>query len=268
MNTTLTMLGTGSALVTRCFNTCFLLRTPQTTLMVDAGGGNGILRQLEEAHTPITAIHHLFITHAHTDHLLGAVWLMRKVVNTSQNEGYDGTLTIYGHERVLHVLSTLAEMMMSRRDYGFVGRQIFFREVTDDEDLQLGDLALTFFDIHSNKEKQYGFRATLPDGQVLCCLGDEPFQEDCRAYAQGADWLMCEAFCLYTDRHRFHPYEKYHSTAKDAAQLASTLGVRNLLLYHTEDATLPTRRQAYTAEVAPYYDGHIHVPDDLEVIQL
>lgn len=35
----LTMLGTGNALVTKCFNTCFTIHTPQTTLLVDAGGG-------------------------------------------------------------------------------------------------------------------------------------------------------------------------------------------------------------------------------------
>ena len=34
----------------------------------------------------------------------------------------------------------------------------------------------------------------LPDGQRLCCLGDEPFNESCRSYAEGADWLMSEAF--------------------------------------------------------------------------
>ena len=45
----LTMLGTGSALVTRCYNTCFTLHTPEAMLLVDAGGGNGILAQLEKA---------------------------------------------------------------------------------------------------------------------------------------------------------------------------------------------------------------------------
>ena len=39
----LIMLGTGNAAVTRCYNTCFALRTSQGTLLVDAGGGNGIL---------------------------------------------------------------------------------------------------------------------------------------------------------------------------------------------------------------------------------
>ena len=45
----LTMLGTGDALVTKCYNTCFTIHTPQTMLLMDAGGSNGILAQLEKA---------------------------------------------------------------------------------------------------------------------------------------------------------------------------------------------------------------------------
>lgn len=40
------MLGTGSATVTQIFNTCFVLQTDTTKLLVDAGGGNGVLSQL------------------------------------------------------------------------------------------------------------------------------------------------------------------------------------------------------------------------------
>ena len=65
------MLGTGNAAVTQCYNTCFALRHPNKTLLVDAGGGNGILIQLEKAGIPLTDIHAMFITHAHTDHMGG-----------------------------------------------------------------------------------------------------------------------------------------------------------------------------------------------------
>ena len=44
----------------------------------------------------------------------------------------------------------------------------------------------------------------------------------------------------------FHPYEKSHSTAKDACQTAEKLGVKNLVLYHTEDKNLARRRELYT----------------------
>ena len=68
------------------------------------------------------------------------------------------------------------------------------------------------------------------------------------ADVKDADWLMSEAFCLYEDRDRFKPYEKHHSTVLDAARLAERLHVRNLILYHTENRTLETRKLRYTAE--------------------
>ena len=44
----ITMLGTGNATVTQCYNTCFVLDTSTTRLLVDAGGGNGVLGQLKK----------------------------------------------------------------------------------------------------------------------------------------------------------------------------------------------------------------------------
>ena len=66
----ITMLGTGNATVSQIYNTCFLLKTPSTLMLVDAGGGNGILSQLKKVNVQISDIHHLFVTHAHTDHVL------------------------------------------------------------------------------------------------------------------------------------------------------------------------------------------------------
>lgn len=45
----LVMLGTGHAMVTKCYNTCFVLDNDNGSVMVDAGGGNGILTQAEKA---------------------------------------------------------------------------------------------------------------------------------------------------------------------------------------------------------------------------
>ena len=70
MTNTLTLLGTGYATATNCYNTCFLLRDEEQLLLVDGGGGNTILSQLQKVSVPITSIHHMFLTHAHTDHVL------------------------------------------------------------------------------------------------------------------------------------------------------------------------------------------------------
>ena len=45
----LTMLGTGNALVTKCYNTCFVFSENNQYFLVDGGGGNTILQQLEKA---------------------------------------------------------------------------------------------------------------------------------------------------------------------------------------------------------------------------
>ena len=46
------------------------------------------------------------------------------------------------------------------------------------------------------------------------------------------------------------------------------LRVKNLLLYHTEDKTLATRKERYAAEAASQFSGKVYVPDDLEEILL
>ena len=79
---------------------------------------------------------------------------------------------------------------------------------------------------------------------------------------------MHEAFCLYRDRDIFKPYEKFHATVKEACGNATELGVKNLILYHTEDKTLADRKKLYTEEGRAYFAGNLFVPDDLDVLEL
>ena len=67
---------------------------------------------------------------------------------------------------------------------------------------------------------------------------------------------------------QFHPYEKHHSTAKDASELAAQLNVKNLILYHTEDKNILRRKELYTEEGKKYFQGNLFVPEDLETIEL
>ena len=269
--TQITMLGTGNATVSQIYNTCFLLQTPSTLMLVDAGGGNGILAQLKKINVQISDIHHLFVTHAHTDHVLGGIWVIRMV---AQCKGYEGLLHVYGNDKVIKVIKTIIDMILAKKQLAKVAERVVFHQLEDGDCFEVGDMKLECFDIQSTKEKQFGFRAELPSSDesdkplVLACLGDEPYNEQNRRYIVGADWMMCEAFCLYADRDTFKPYEKCHSTALDAGKLAEELGVKNLILYHTEEKTLANRKENYTREAAENFKGRIFVPDDLEVIEL
>ncbi len=266
-DTELIILGTGNAMVTQCYNTCFAIRKKEDYILVDGGGGNGIFRQLEDAEISIGNIHHLILTHAHSDHILGVVWLVRKVAAMMLSQSYEGSFHIYCHEEAGEALLTICRVTLAGKFMKCIGERILIHNVTDAETVEVLSMPVTFFDIGSTKMKQFGF-SLITDGKKITCLGDEPFYECEREYAAGCDYLLCEAFCTYRDREIFKPYEKHHSTALDAGRLAQELLVKNLILYHTEDKTIDCRKEIYMQEARQCFSGEIFVPDDLERISI
>ncbi len=262
------MLGTGSALVTKCYNTCFLLNAGSGDMLVDAGGGNGILAQFEKTGYDVHNLHYAFLTHGHTDHILGMIWVVRRIAQLVYADDYEGVFTLYGHDESIEMLDAFCRMVIPSRFYRYIGDRLVFKTVADGEEWDAIGCRFTAFDIGSDKTKQFGFRVDLPDGRVLACLGDEPYNRVAEKYVKGCDWLMSEAFCLYADREEFKPYEKFHSTALDAGRDAETVGAKNLLLYHTEDRTLDTKSVAYAKEAKVHFSGNVVVPNDLDVIVL
>lgn len=264
----ITMLGTGSAFVTRCYNTCFVLHDTCGAMLVDAGGGNGVLCQMEDAGIAMADIHDLFVTHCHTDHILGTVWVVRKVVQLAKAGDSAARLAVHAHGKALDTVQALCSLTLAPKDMAIASERVTLHRLEDGDAFAVGGMEVRCFDIRSTKERQFGFRATLASGRSVVCLGDEPFNEANRPVARDADWLMHEAFCLHADSGRFEPYEKHHSTALDAGRDAASLGAGGLIIYHTEDKTLATRKEAYAAEAATAFGGRIVVPDDLEVIPL
>ena len=62
---------------------------------------------------------------------------------------------------------------------------------------------------------------------------------------------------------------QYGSGGREIGEkLAEQLGVKHLLLYHTEDKNLARRRELYTAEARQQFQGEVHVPEDLESYEL
>jgi len=264
----LIVLGTGNAMVTKCFNTCFALRKGESYFLVDTGGGNGILSALEKAEIDPAKIICLFLTHAHTDHILGFPWVVRLIGTLMKKGGYDGKLIVCGHDEAISTARTICELTVQKKFTSLFDDRIIFKELTDGMSLEVLGETVTFFDIHSTKAKQFGFYTAAKSGKKLVCLGDEPCAVCCEDVAKDADWLLCEAFCLAADSDRFKPYEKHHSTALDAAKLAERLNVKNLIVWHTEDKTIINRKENYCAEAKCAFSGGVSVPDDLERIML
>ena len=181
---------------------------------------------------------------------------------------YDNDLNIYCHEDLVPAIDTICRLTIQNKLYKLIGDRIHLIPVHNGETLPILNYDVTFFDIHSTKARQFGFTTVLENGRRLTCAGDEPYNPVCRSFVEGSDWLLHEAFCLYSERQRFKPYEKHHSTVKDACELASELQIPNLVLWHTEDRSIDSRKKLYTAEGLQYYSGNLYVPDDQEILDL
>lgn len=263
----LTMLGTGHAVVTECYNTCFVITDSEKRFMVDGGGGC-VLAPLKRANINWLDIHDIFVTHKHIDHLTGIIWILRVTLQMMNHNRYDGELNIYSHNEVIDLLHKAADQLFEPAETRFIDDRLHLITVDDGESRTICDHEITFFDTQATKTKEYGFSMELSDKGRLVCCGDEPCRESAYPYAQDCEWLLHEAFCMAAQEDKFHPHEKSHSTVADACETAQKLHVRNLVLYHTEDSNMAQRKMLYTQEGQKHYSGNLFVPDDLETIQL
>ncbi len=118
----LTMLGTGNALVTECYNTCFVLSDGKDHFMVDGGGGMTVLHQLKYAGLDWRQMRTIFVTHKHIDHLLGIIWMMRMICQHMREGTYEGEATIYAHDEVIALLRDLAGKLLQKKGAAVPGQ--------------------------------------------------------------------------------------------------------------------------------------------------
>lgn len=263
------VLGTGSASVTEIFNTCFVLEDSKGEyLLVDTGGGNGILKQCKIANIDLNKIHNIFISHKHIDHLFGLLWIYRFVDLSMRKGTYKGILNIYCHDEVAQIIKDQIRILLRKEQQQFFNKQIFINVVNDHEVVKVLDYDLEFLDIHSRSDKQYGFKTTLNNGKKLAFLGDEPLYEELYNDVENVDWLLHESFCLETEADIFKPHEKNHDTVKSASIKAQNLNAKNLVLWHTQENLGVNRKEKYTKEAKENFSGNVYVPNDFDEIIL
>ncbi|MBO5209400.1 MAG: MBL fold metallo-hydrolase [Lachnospiraceae bacterium] len=265
----LIFLGTGHAMTLDCFNTCFVWQNEEgENILVDTGGGLQILKQLRSAGIDFAKLHHVILSHKHSDHILGLFWIVRNCHKCITAGKYEGNLNIYLHKELEEVVRTILPAVLPKKFTDLFDERILFHVVEDKEERQILNYSVKFLDIHAKKDRQFGFAVTLANGKRMVFLGDETFDEALREEVEGCDILMHEAFCLESEADIFKPYEKKHSTAQNAALIAGGLKVKNLILYHSSDNDMEHRQAAYTKEAKLVFSGNVYAPVDLDVIEL
>lgn len=266
MKNELIFVGTGSAFPSGSYNACFAVRTPEMVWLTDGGGGYGLFAALERCEIRPEEIHYLFVTHSHTDHIFGAVWLLRKIVHLRMQGRYDGRINVYANSETARALTEICRLTFLDSYFRVLGEIMDLHPADPGDRYCLPDASVEFFDAGSENVSQAGMRMNVA-GKTIVALGDEALTEANKNEASGADILICGAFCRYADREIFHPYEKHHWTVRDVAQIAAKINVGTLVLIHSEDLT-PNKPGAYRAEAAEFFPGSILIPLDATTLPL
>lgn len=231
-------------------------------------GGIHILEQLRKAEIPSSSIHNIFVTHNHIDHIIGIIWLIRKIALAMMSGEYKEDVHIYASNITIDAIRTIAKLTLNKRQSAYLDNKIQLISVKNRELVSILGENFIFYDVYAKKEVQYGFYLKTLSGQILVCNGDETLDYKNYDLVENADFLIHEAFCLDSEKEVKRPYEKGHTTAKDVCEMATKLNVKNLILYHIKDEDFNHRKDRYLKENTPYFSGNLYVPNDLDRISL
>ena len=67
-------------------------------------------------------------------------------------------------------------------------------------------------------------------------------------YVKGSDWLLHEAFCLFGEADTFKPYEKHHSTVKEAC--GKTGCAESVVVSYRRDTSCGEKEVVYRGRTA------------------
>lgn len=261
------MLGTGHGGVLNLYNTCFLIQNENDNFLIDTGGSIEIIKRLKKFNINIIDLKHIFISHNHTDHILGLIWILKKISVASINGKIKNKLNIYCNDVVYESILEICKYTLPEKLIKELLKIIEFHILKNDEKININGVNYTFFDVNAKDTKQFGFEGII-NGKKLLFLGDITLSSNLYDRVREADYVMHEAFCLDLEESIFHAYQKNHSTVKSVSKVMNDLNVKNLILYHTEETHGKDRKMLYTKEAKENFKGNIYVPDELEIIEI
>ena len=236
-------------------------------MLVDTGGSIQIIKNLQAKGYKLQDIHNIFISHCHTDHILGLCWILKKASVLFLNGEYKNKINIYCNTEVSDSIKKLVSATFPEKLQEVVKENVITHILDDGETLNIAGENITFFDVHAKGNLLYGFETTLKNGKKLVFLGDETCNPILYDKLRGADYVMHEAFCLDSEENIPKVVKEHHATVKSVCQTMEPFGIKNLIIYHTEDSH-DNKKELYTKEASMYFSRNVIIPNDLDEIIL
>jgi ribonuclease Z len=269
-----TLLGTGSPIpdADRA-GPSTLVQAGALNLLFDSG--RGVLMRLAAAGLFPGMLHHVVLTHLHSDHttdfndLVTTRWAMSPVENPLPVIGPPGTATYV--DRVLTMLTD---------DIGYR------REHHDDLNWDPGVLVEEVHDGLVFDRDGVRLVAAPSDHRPVAPTTAYRIEHDTHAVVIAGDTVPCaglDALCAGADVYvqtvikpdlvraipsaRIQDIHDYHSTVAQAGETAARGGVRTLVLTHPVPAPFPGSEPEWIAEAAAHFDGEILFASDLTTLE-
>ena len=263
------VLGTCAGISDIGFTLSGVLQHDDKFLLVDTGGGMQILKQLRLSGIKVSDIHDVFISHFVIDHLLGLIPFIRIVLMSIKVGEYEGILNIYCDKEIKEIVDYIINVTFYEHHIKTYKDRVIYHNLQDGQEYDVIGYKMKILDTYSKATVQFGFEIILEDNKRLFYLGDVPCAEQNYEKVKNSDWVLHE--CLSTSENSKYsslPGAKTHSTVMGVCKNMNQLNVKNLILWHTSDENIETKKQRFLAEGKEYFDGNLYVPDDLDVIDL
>ncbi len=263
------LIGTGAAANAERCHACIAIQTgPEHTLLIDTGSGVEVVRNLQKAGIELSSIEDVFLSHRHSDHIGGLELLMLHCGLHALSTGkHANELDIYGSSLVLDVARHMINSMgsVAAQLFGQMGERLDWIPLKPEQGV----------DVHSGVHvTPFVVDHAPPDGSCWGCVvevlrggrtyrilysGDTRPTPQLNKHATGADIILHECGGLDSSAARVHHVG--HSTAGDAARLATEAGASQLVLVH-----LPSHPsdEELRAEAELHFNGKITIASDLD----
>jgi ribonuclease Z len=239
--------------------------------------GRGAMQRLHQLSIPFADIHGMYLTHHHSDHVVGFpdLWLTGWI---GRPWGKRRTpLQVWGPEGTRQMMEHLpqafaVDIRVRRRNYAPEGVELVAHEINEGTVFEADGIRITAFEVDHGGEElpAYGYRIDY-QGRSAVLSGDTTYNENLIRHAQGADLVVHEVTAAAgpaaENPQQLKRIGANHTTPEQAgevfARVKPKLAVYNHLLLFgsaSPDDLIPATRENYS--------GPLLVGEDLLQIEI
>ena len=265
-----TLLGTGAPRPTmERFGPSILVEAGKEKLLFDCG--RGATQRLFQLKVPFGDVTSLFLTHLHSDHIVGIPdlyltgWIMRRDTRF-QVWGPAGTADMMSHLQQayqfdIHIRRDVDEKLPPQ------GAVVVAKDIEQGVVYQNGDLKVTAFTVdHSPVKPAFGYRIDYA-GHSVVLSGDTRYSENLIQFSQAADLLIHEVLdpeAYFASDQFFSPEQKqkvvnHHTTPEQAGKIFSQVKPKLAVYSHI----VPFNAPDLVSHTRKTYSGPLEVGEDL-----